>query len=836
MANDGVAHFPPGAPAPTAAQREAERVAKLRDPNHLAKLNAARQEWLDKPKEERAAIIKERKAEKARRAAEREARRAAKRGGRSAAVAPEELPEEPGPDTVRSVRTTMAAPPPSPRSGEQDSPPESYRPMVGPVRGLLDLCASMPSLGDGSVFIQVTRVKPTTYQAVPCAGPQQVIWEPMDDAQFSLIYGGGEYSLRGYQTRDDRSPRPITEPVAYKSAGHPNLESLITEEDSIMQRPMRPNGVSGHVPGGIPRRGVVTPHVATAEAEMHDRDLTHQETMDQRNAERLERRRQREEDEIRRRDSASTEAIRILAESRDKEAERMTEMLRESRAGRGELSELLPLLQGLMPRGEDSKELVRQHAHEIKQLTESHKEEVLRLTEQQSLEIRRLSEQHQQMLLRLEDQVRADRERADGLIRETERRANESVREAERRSDGRVQDVQNAARSQYDDLRTRGEERLSDLSRSWEARFNDARDNHARELKRKDDEIALMRSNLEGNMNVILNGKDNEIKRLQHEVREAKAEAEKNKDWVGKIGEFEKQAEALGFTKDAGGDGEGGEESTKSLLIKGGIAALQQLPQMIQSGAAALSQIRGGGNPSDAARARPGAVRSSMRTVPRAHAPMQLQLPFGTEDSDIAPMGLPSSPLRSRPPAEMPLALEQDPVAPEPQYAPMPMPVAPPPAAHHVPQAAAEMPQLPQPGMVPAPEAMAAPAAPAAAPPAAAAPAPSMPPAPMPSVAPPAPPSTSGLGADAVQLMDQLMPEMNQAFEAKAAPKGVAQQFIDATSADVVRHILSMASIEQVLAHINSNPGAYGNLSTRAGQKFLREVWRAAHGLTGGEA
>lgn len=823
---DGVAHFPPGAAAPTAAQREADRIARLRDPAHLAKLNAARQEWLNLPKEERAARTKARKEEKARKAAEREERRAAKRGGSRSAAAPppehDDAAPESGPPTVRSTRSTLASPPPV---------SDRYRPMVGPVRGLLDLCASMPTLGDGSVFIQVTRVKPTTYQAIPCAGPQQPLWDPIDDAQFVLIYGGGEYSLRGYQTRDDgRAPLPITEPVAYKTAGHPNLDSLITEEDATMQRPMRPNGL-GHVPGGLPRRGVVTPHVASAEAEMHDRDLTHQETMDQRNAERAERRRLRDEEEARRRESSSNEALKILAESRDREAERMKEMLLETKNGRGELHELLPLLQAMMPRGEDSKELVRQHAQEIKQLTESHKEEVVRLTEQHAGEMRRLTEQHQQMLLRLEDQVRADRERADVLIRETERRSNEAIREAERRADARVQDAQNAARSQYDDLRVRAEERLADLGRSWEARFNDARDNHARELKRKDDEIALMRSNLEGNMNVILSGKDTEIKRLQHEVREARDEAAKNKDWVGKIGEFEKQAEALGFKKDDGSDG--AEESTKTLLIKGGMTALQQLPQMIQSGAQALAQLRGSGNPSEAARTR-GSVRSSMRTVPRAHTPPALQpLAFGTEDSEISPVGLPASPLRSRPSQEPPpaLTLEQSPVAPEPQYVPPP----PPPPVSAPPPAPAQAVYVPNPEVPPqlphAPEAAQGVAA-SAPPPAMSAPPPSSV---VPASMAPPPVSTSGLSVEAVQVMDQLMPDLGKAFEDRMAARDVAQNLINATSVEVVRHVLGMATVDQVLGHINSNPGAYGNLATRAGQKFLREIWKSAQALAGGE-
>src|SRR4030095_10107517 len=131
-------------------------------------------------------------------------------------------------------------------------------------------------------------------------------------------------------------------------------------------------------------------------------------------------------------------------------------------------------------------------------------------------------------------------------------------------------------------------------NQQWQQRFDDLKENHAREIRQKDSELNLMRTGLEGNMQVILAGKDTEIKRLQSEVRKAKEEAEKNKDFVGKLGEFERQAEALGFQKasEGGGDGEG--DDLKTTVIKGAVGALQNLPQIIDS---ASNAFRGGRNP-----------------------------------------------------------------------------------------------------------------------------------------------------------------------------------------------------------------------------------------------
>lgn len=785
----GVAHYPPGAPAPKAA----DRVAALKSPEHLAKLNAAKADYYALPIEVRRQRRADKAAEKARKAAEREAKRAAKNGG-ARSPAPE-APQDDAPPTVRSQRPSLAAAPP-------DS--EIPRPGVrgGPLRGLLDVCEALPSLGSGSCFVQVTRTKPTVSFGIQCAGVQRPIWEPLDDAEFSVAYGGGEYVLRGYQVLEHGRAKALTEPVAYKVPGNPNPDSALTEEDAMRPQQHAPNG---SVLPRLSRPGIVTPQAATAEADMHSRELDHRETMDQREAERKEEQQRRAE----RRESAQrqseTEALKIVAQSAEREAERLREVYENKGGGMAEVAELI---KAVLPqnRGEDTRDLLRQHSAQIQQLTESNKQELLRLTEQHRTEMQRLQDTHAEALRRVEDQARADRERSDKLVRDTEHRAGEQVREAERRAEARVADAVNAARQTYDDLRVRSEERLRDQNLQWQQRFDDRNENHGREIRQKESELNLMRTGLEGNMQVILAGKDTEIKRLQAEVRAAKDEAEKNKDFVARLGEFERQAEVLGFQKTSEGGGEGEGDDLKTTAIKTGLGMLSQLPQIIQSGADAISKVRNPGSPTDfPGQARGVAARGHTRALPAPpRVPGALATPplsFDTEGGGYTPPSM-DPPPRMAPP-------------PEPAYArpaPPPQP-APAPSQAIVP---AEHDSAPQPSQEPQLQAASPPQQ-------------QMAPNPQPIAPPPPAPQQEELDPMTLSVIQGLTPDFAAAFSQRAEPADVAARLIEMNGADQVRAALAIVSIDQVIGAIGQDQTPqHSVLKTRNGQKFLRAIWAAA--------
>ncbi len=814
-----VAHFPPGSPAPTAEQKLAER---------LAKMNAAKRAFDVLPLEEKRRLIAERKAVKQRREDERQAKRDAKAAKKNGGAPPPTSPmgSEAVPPTVRSHRVPTTAPPDSdiPRRGSGD------------IRGLIDLCNALPHLGDGTCFIQVTRVKPPMAFGVPTAGVQKPLWDACDDAEFMVAYGGSEYSLRGYALKEGGKARALTEPVTYRVSGPPNLDSALTEDDA-----MRPNAApppaNGHPafrrPGG---GGIVTPQAADAQARMHDRELTHEERLrDQRREDRRRERAEQEERETQRRDG-DLNVARLMADDKKAEMERLQAMqerqleLVQSKSG-DPSAMLVEVLKAVRP-GEDTKGLAQQHAAEMRQMAETHKSELLRLTADHKETLERLGTANATALHRVEDQARMDRERADNLtreadkraaeaVKEAERRAGEQIREAERRADQRVTDTQNNARTAFEDLRTRSEERLRDQNQQWQQRFDDLKANHDREIRQKDSEIGLMRSNLEGNMAVILAGKDTEIKRLQHDLRDWKDIAEKNKDWMSKMGEFEKTAEMMGFEKSGG---EGPEEDLKTTAIKAGLGALTRLPEMITAGADALAKVRNPGVPPDLARsqARSGMVRESMRTVPRSlgmPAPVQMApLTFATEEGGYTP-----------PPDAMVPRLQQAPVVTQPAPLP-PLEQSPSVALAQQYQPQQQLP-LPLPEMQPLPQQ--APVAPQPQPaPQAAPPLPVQQPEPAAS-APPPPPSqeADGLDEGAMLIVQRFTPILAQQFEAHISAEEVAGQIVAENGMELARLVLSSLTAEQLIRAIARNPGQYAVLATRNGQKFLREIWVAAEKL-----
>ncbi len=797
--------FPPGAAAPTAATRAAEREARLRDPDHLAKMNAGRAEWLAKPKDERDRITAERRTVKEAREAKREAKRAAKRG-RSGDAAPDSAPP-----TARSQHIPATTVPPPPDS---DVPRRGA--VGGALRGLLDLEQAMSNLGDGVCFIQVERKKPVVAFGQNCGGIQKHLWEPVDDAMFSTMYGGGEYSLRGYKLTDDNRARALTEPVPYRVTGPPNLEAALTEEDTTM----RPNGSGGHVTPGMPLRRpqLVTPHGAQAEAEIFDRQMGHEEVMDARQHER--RREQEEGRRSREREARQeqTSIARILAESKDKEAERLKEAYeRQAESRGGGVTDLVEMMKVMRP-GEETAALSRQHSQEIKQIADAHKNEMLRLSEQHRAELQRLTDSQQAVLQRVEDHAREERKRADEAVREADRRSNETIREAQRAADTRVTDAQNQSRIAYDDLKTRGEERVADIGNQWQRRFDDLKEAHARELRQKDSEITLMRQNLEGNQGVILATKDAEIKRLQHDLRGAKDEAEKNKDWAAQAEKFEQQAERMGFQK---GGGEGEEEDFKTTIAKAAIGQIHKIPDMIKSGADAIAAIRNPGVPPDVARsqARAGMTRDSMRTLPRTMRgpnPVQLQAPlvFATEDTDYVP-----------PPGEMPAMPRFPPQQPA-FFDPMPPQQQQQPPPGYYQQQPGQPAELPPAGPV-APE-QAPPPASASAPTTAPA-AESQPPAAAgtPAVPTAPPPAAGDIHPMAVTAISGWAPQLTAAFNQSAPPEAVAQAILaeNPMPPEMLRSAFGTITIDQVILYITQNPGENGVLATRNGQKFLRAIW-----------
>lgn len=784
----GVAHFPPGTPVPSAEEIRQRKLAALAAGR--AKLAAM------SPEEKLAARARgraEREAKEARRR-EKEAAKEAKRR-QKAGLPPA---SDSVPPTVPSNRTLPAVAP-----GPTSDPIPRH--VTGKPRSLIDLLAEYP-VGDGDHYIQVVRLKPTDAFGTPTAGVMAPIWGDITDGQFAATYGGKEYELTVYRSRDGKARR-VSEPIKYYVAGQPVIEAAVTEDDT-MPIPQRPH--PAHVPNGAGRRlGGMPPAVANAEADMHRTTLEHEREMDQRQHERVREREQSRERRERGEQTAQVEATRIISERTQAEIDRIEaayqERLQEAKEqGRSGLREVAEVLKIVRPNTDDSRQIVQQHAAEIRALTDQHKQEMLRLTEQHRQELDRQAEQHRDTLRRVEDQARSDREARTAEVREADRRASETVREAERRCDARLGEAKEEGRRLLDDARQRAEERLRDQESSWTRRFDDLKAAHDREIRFKEGEITVMRSGLEGNHQVLLATKDTEIKRLERDLREAKEEAAKNADWLSRMKEFNETAEGLGFTRDGGGDGEEKEDDIKTMAMKAGLGLVNRLPDLVKSAGESIAAARGVAVGPAAQRER--MLANSQRTLPRTMhmaAPVSMQpLSFATEDGEYTP---PVSPGSTAPPMAYPPVM---PGQPEPAaVAGWSDPVLPPPPPP-VP--------LPQDGAL-------APSVP---------PQPPAPPQGAPSEAPPAAAAPASEGAANPEQVLFVADRVAQAYEGGITADEVAQAILQQSGKPLLEHVLSTMDPDQIIGILSAS-GQHASLVTREGQRYLRELWASAKKLVG---
>jgi hypothetical protein len=787
-------HYPPGVRPPTAAER---KTAILQSPEHKAKRDSALAEYNALPLEEK----RRRRQEKIDAKIAREAEKLARRGGGGSAPAASES----SPDTVRSARGTIAPPPAS-------RPPASPRRVfVTKARTLLDLLGMFEL--DGQTFIQVTRTSPKTFQGYSCAGVQRPIWEPLDDREFAEIYGGEAYDLRVYRISEDgRRPAALSDTVSYRVAGPPNPESAATNEEE--SQPMHPNRAPAFM---RPNGGRLShPAVASAEADMLKTQLGHEETMDERRTRQAredeERRERRLRDRTEREEGSKLETARLMADQRREEMER-TERAHEreleaARTAQGSENKIVAELLKTMGNGrggEESKALLQQHAQDMRQLTEAHRAEMVSLGAAHKETLERITVEHNKASLRTEDNHRQDRVRLEEQVRASDLRAIETVREAQRVADARVADMREENRKLTEDIVRRGEERLKDQKEQWERRFDDLKLSHDRELRAKDSEISLMRGTLEGNAKILLDQKDLEIKRLERDLRDAKKEAEENKDWLGKMSEFEETAEKMGLQRASEKGEDDKEQSVSEIAIKAGMGALQRLPETIAAIGQTIGAVRGQGPPNAALQQRTAAAarQPGMRSVPRmAPAHQAPRLAFATEDSDYAhstnPHAPSSAPSRPLPPLE-PLQDFQPIAAPMAQQQAQPAPQDAPPALQSVNPAPSQP--------APAPVQQAATQAPPE----------------HQNQAPPASVDPSSITDEQVLIY---MPTLKDLFGSGETPAAVAAYLVENQSIESCAFLLQAVSFERITALAAMNPNAGGvQLSTRDGKKFLQGLW-----------
>jgi len=656
-------------------------------------------------------------------------------------------PDEPDPArragmTVGPIALTAASydpdeqVPPEARAAEYEAPDLSD----GTLRTIEDLNARFDFDGSGQFYIMVNRQKPTHRNGVLTHGRMRNITTALTHEEFCEYYGGGQYQLIVYgppargrltdpftgKVKPKALSKPISVFVAYEGDGgrEPNpLAALEFSHDGDMEM-MRPLGGSDMESQLLRRR---TNNLA--DAKMLETSTQKELTMDQRNREdQREDRRERREQEVSAlgvlKDTAS-DTIRVL-EQQLKEARDETRRLAANGKSNGsDMEGMAKVLAAIGPRTPGADELDR--------MKTSYEERIQNLTDTHDARLKDIDERNRRAI--------EDRERV--LVREKEdatRRADDKARYAEEQLASRERILIAERDRERDDARKDRERMITDHTRDLELLKKD----HERDLSRqkehyenllaterntnqRDREMLkeslgtkgeLMKATVESELRTA----NSELGRLRADNDRLKSDLEKKSNLPKQLKEFSDAAEGLGFSREEGG-GKDEPASWQELVVKGGMTAIERLPEIIKSAGEVIAQR----NAAAAAPARPPMRQALPGGAPAAQRPGGVPGPqlgpqaypvthvppmggWSTEDQAPSAMplpdqefhtGLPPAP-QAPPPAPMPSAvppmMPAPPVERPPPMASAPPTVSPPaPRTRRQAEAAAEQQMAPRP-------------------------------------------------------------------------------------------------------------------------------------------
>lgn len=694
-------------------------------------------------------------------------------------------------------------------------------------RRFTDLFADF-DIGNGQYFVTVERIEPKVWETVPTRGELPEIWKPMSWDDFKETYGGHRYELIVYRQAGQK-PKRCSKPITVHVPEYAPVIDVVTNhgrdtgEDESMAAPQFP-GRGGRA-------------ASNAEARMHEANLSAEE----RREERRERLRKEQEEELKRqRAEAAREAQRdgnvamqLLQRQLDEKAEEMKELratinqLRsdDERKGGG-VKDAVEMAKVMRPSAQETEalrdlqtKLTEQHQQEITRLMERSAEEVKRLTERHQDEVRSLREQQTAEIKRLEDRNMAADAAASARVAAAETRATERIAAVEahaatQMSDAkdRIREVEQRMEKAVAEVKLDGDRRVTDIQNRHTERVQDIERQHKREIENVRERGDLHVKGETTSWQTRLDLKEAEIIRLRTELEQVREEAKK--PLADRINELATAAEAIGYSKDAGGGEEAKDWKQTGLEILSNVAA--NFPEILRAAGDTLAKAKG-----------PAPARPQQQFVHPSQAlpPVQQNpaLPppagrrrggFATEDGPAfeGPAGVRPPVYPTAAPAQTPRVSAAPPaMPPQPALAPeqfMPDPQVTPPVM--APQQIVE------------PTAMAPQQAPEAAP---------VPPVPNPSV----PPSMMPVAAPAAnddptldaQIL-QLRPLFEGAYSQNASPDDLAQYCIGNFGKPTVAMILQMGiTPERVLMAMQRGGFATSKLCRRDGQKYLQATFAA---------
>lgn len=707
--------------------------------------------------------------------------------------------------TIGEIRLTDAARSsgslaPEPRRAEVEDSSDDR------LRTLEDIYARFPIDETGQYYVHIERKAPHVYHGVSTRGVLRRMTQPLGFEEFVEVYGGGDYMLIVYgpplrgRVIDESTGLPrakaLTEPIRFVIPWHeqggypPNLEAALQEDDAMLQSRMPRN-----IEEMVMTRGVRSP----ADAKIFEHHVMANERKDQRE-------RQDQQHAEQRQAMADATTVSVLQQAWDRDREALTSQInelkrdiRESKRGGGDIESVTRLVEATgkgRATSEEISQLKDQHGREIERLVLTNKQDMVNLEARASQE--RAADKHEReaMSNRCEARIKVVEELQQRRQTELEERFDrERARSAEERT-ALENRLTAEHRRELESTRNEYERRLSSQKEQYELRISDERRQAERDLTMRKELTAAEIKSESSSQQVKLDAANRDIKRKDEEIAKLRSDLDKRPNLSKMIEDAEGTAELLGYVKPDANEGSSEKKDWKGQLLEISTEAFKNMPQIIESASKAIGARRAPAAPPPQAYPEMG---MGMQQLP-PRAPVTMAPPLQSFQSELSGVEAPA------PPGEMFQGYSYPSVAPPPMPQQRP---APPP----MPQIA--QPPVPPQAMVPASAMQYAQPANQQQP---ALPSPSVAPQAQASVAPPAPQQVGDVAQG--QILAAL-PQLEAAFNADMPPSNLAAEILRQVGPLQARIILDLVSPDVVAQVLASRGITTSPFVRRNGQKYL---------------
>lgn len=673
------------------------------------------------------------------------------------------------------------------------------------------------SIEIGQAYIAVHRKSPSVFDHVRIKGVQRAIRQQMTLEDFKDIYGGGEYELvvygpskRGGHKYDPWTGaiimRKLTKPIALTIPAiyPPSLEAALEEDEYDDGEIMENLRGAGRLPLHSMRRFGRT----TADAKIHEAELTHEERQQLRE-EQKEEKRKREVEAQRREEERRTEGlVQELTRAHERQIqmleqqmENMRQEFREQRAqmqsdlenrkpGKTEGEIVASSISQIVPAMLQNSSLSSDQAKQIEIAAQKDKE---RLIERHREEVDRLATNHQRELDRMRQDLADDRRSLEERLNEARKNADERAREVRAEADARVREVERRASEQVSEVRQQCEQRITDMQRQHDSRVKDIDRGHQTEIRQLKESHETRMESMRSMHQSEIGAKDAELARIRDELITVREKA--NRPLSEQLEEYSETAAALGYTKSDGSDEP---KDWKQMLADSVPSIVEAIPRAIDAVQVTLRERQASNQQQQVhgvpqrqlpppVQGRQGSIASQRLAFATEDGP---EIDFGGEMDEAPPPVYPGTAPAG--PSRRPVALDG---TGRPRQTGEPEPLPPPPPE---PEPAPPPPQQQMVRANPAPR-----------------------PQPQPQPQQPA----------QVQISDDQILEQSKMFEGAFNQGASPEHFVDAAiqqhSPRIVGYVIGSMSPERIVNVLEQADPANGLLS-RDGKAFLRQVWAVA--------